>query len=98
MTTLEDLDRDCKDHDRTSCSDEQPVNAGVDLRYGHTWCRRCQGLWQIKAEAALTEQGEEITDKQIDSAMESMPNGYTGFLKSWGYRQFARAILALRDK
>lgn len=52
-TTLEQLNRDCPEHDRASCSDEHPINAGVDLRYGHAWCRRCQGLWQIKAETAL---------------------------------------------
>lgn len=53
MTTLEQLNEQCPEHDRTSCSDENPVNAGVDFRYGHTWCRRCEGFWQIKAEAAL---------------------------------------------
>ena len=47
MNTLEELNEDCPQHDRTSCSDEYPINAGVDLRHGHTWCRRCEGLSKI---------------------------------------------------
>jgi hypothetical protein len=53
MTTLEQLDRDCPEHDRDSCSDEHPDNAGVDFRYGHTWCRRCEGMARIKSDAAV---------------------------------------------
>ncbi|RYF50424.1 MAG: hypothetical protein EOO27_31795 [Comamonadaceae bacterium] len=37
-----------------------------------------------------------LTDEQIDRVAEAMPEGLSGFLKSWGYRQFAREILALR--
>ena len=48
MPTIEELDRDCPEHDRSSCSDEKPVNAGVDLRYGSVWCRRCEGIWRMK--------------------------------------------------
>ena len=48
MPTIEELNRDCPDHDRSSCSDENPVNAGVDLRYGSVWCRRCEGIWRMK--------------------------------------------------
>ncbi len=33
-----------------------------------------------------------LTDKQIDKIAESMPGGMDGFLKGWGWRQFARAI------
>ena len=36
-----------------------------------------------------------LTDEQIDAAFERMPDGAQGFLKSWGYRQFAREIEAL---
>ena len=35
-----------------------------------------------------------LTDAQIDAISESMPGGLSGFLKGWGWRQFARAILA----
>ncbi|MBB6578984.1 hypothetical protein HNP33_003089 [Comamonas odontotermitis] len=37
-----------------------------------------------------------ITDAQIDEVFNAMPDGPAGFLKSWGYRQFARNLLALR--
>lgn len=37
-----------------------------------------------------------LTDEQIDVVAEGMPGGIQGFLKSWGYRQFAREILNLR--
>jgi hypothetical protein len=36
-----------------------------------------------------------LTDEQIDAAFDRMPEGAQGFLKSWGYRQFAREIAAL---
>lgn len=55
MPTLDELNNDCPEHDRTSCSDTSPINAGIDFRYGTVWCRRCEGLWRIKAEAALAE-------------------------------------------
>lgn len=34
-----------------------------------------------------------LTDNQIDKIAESMPGGLEGFLKGWGWRQFARAVL-----
>lgn len=37
-----------------------------------------------------------ITDSQIDAIAEAMPGGFAGFLKHWGYRQFARQVLELR--
>lgn len=33
-----------------------------------------------------------LTDGKIDSIAEQMPGGLDGFLKQWGWRQFARAI------
>jgi len=33
-----------------------------------------------------------LSDEQIDAIAESMPDGISGFLKTWGWRQFARAI------
>lgn len=35
-----------------------------------------------------------LTDDEIDAIAESMPGGLDGFLKQWGWRQFARALLA----
>lgn len=37
-----------------------------------------------------------LTDGQIDAVAENMPGGLAGFLKGWGWRQFAREILTLR--
>ena len=33
-----------------------------------------------------------LEDEQIDAIAEQMPGGMDGFLKHWGWRQFARAI------
>lgn len=33
-----------------------------------------------------------LTDEKIDAIAEQMPGGLDGFLKQWGWRQFARAI------
>lgn len=35
-----------------------------------------------------------ITNERIDAIAESMPGGMEGFLKGWGWQQFARAIEA----
>ena len=58
---------------------------------------------QVRALLAATQptaQGLEadLTDAQIDEAFNQMPDGAAGFLKSWGYRQFARAVLAAQAK
>lgn len=34
----------------------------------------------------------QLTDAQIDEIFNAMPGGVDGWLKSWGYRQFARAV------
>ena len=34
------------------------------------------------------------SDAEIDAVFDAMPNGAHGFLEDWGYRQFARALLA----
>lgn len=38
-------------------------------------------------------QGGMMDDKQIDAVFSAMPGGAAGFLKDWGYRHFARALL-----
>lgn len=40
-------------------------------------------------------QGVTLTDQQIDAVFEQMTDGAVGFLKSWGYRNFARQIIAM---
>lgn len=37
-----------------------------------------------------------ISNEQIDGLAENMPGGVSGFLKQWGYRQFAWQVLGLR--
>ena len=34
-----------------------------------------------------------LTDEQIDAIANGMPGGLDGFLKGWGWRQFARAVI-----
>lgn len=36
---------------------------------------------------------EPLTDEQIDAIADAMPGGLEGFLRGWGWRQFARAVL-----
>ena len=36
---------------------------------------------------------EPLTDEQIDAIADAMPGGLKGFMKGWGWRQFARAVL-----
>lgn len=42
----------------------------------------------------LPEEAVYMTDEEIDIIAESMPGGIDGFLKGWGWRNFARAIEA----
>jgi hypothetical protein len=37
-----------------------------------------------------------LSDEQIDAIADGMPGGLGGFMKTWGWRQFARKILELR--
>ncbi|MEG0000602.1 hypothetical protein [Comamonas sp.] len=55
------------------------------------WYRELVRLQEVEAQAL--QQSAEITDAEIDRIAESMPGGLDGFLKAWGWRQFARAIL-----
>ena len=55
------------------------------------WYRELVRLQAVEAQAL--QQSAEITDAEIDRIAESMPGGLDGFLKAWGWRQFARAIL-----
>ncbi|WEM00052.1 MULTISPECIES: hypothetical protein [Delftia] len=38
-----------------------------------------------------------LSDEQIDAIADGMPGGLGGFLKTWGWRQFARKILESSD-
>lgn len=43
-------------------------------------------------EGAVATTPDNLTDAQIDAVADGMPGGLDGFLKQWGWRQFARAI------
>lgn len=52
-------------------------------------------IWR-QARAALARRHAEPampSDEEIDAVFNGMPDGLDGWLKTWGYRQFARAIL-----
>lgn len=38
-----------------------------------------------------------ITNEQINEIAESMPGGLEGFMKGWGWQQFARKLLSLQE-
>lgn len=41
---------------------------------------------------AIPKYPEGLTDEQIDEIADKMSGGLDGFLRTWGWRQFARAI------
>lgn len=51
------------------------------------------GWWKPEGMEYPQPKLETLTDNQIDRIAESMPGGLEGFLKGWGWRQFARAVL-----
>ena len=65
---IEELNIDCPEHDRSSCSDVHPINAGVDYRYGTTWCRRCEGLHNIRADTRIAELEAAMAEARRDVA------------------------------
>ena len=48
---------------------------------------------EIHSKTSPQPKREPLTDEQIDAIADAMPGGLEGFLKGWGWRQFARAIL-----
>ena len=52
---------------------------------------------EVKLKAALCippqAKQDQLTNEQIDAIADAMPGGLEGFLKGWGWRQFARAVL-----
>jgi len=39
-----------------------------------------------------------LTDERIDEIAQSMPGGLDGFIRGWGWRQFAYAVLEEAEK
>lgn len=49
---------------------------------------------ELQAEGVTAPVASDLTDEAIDALAESMPGGVLGFMKDWGYRQFAREVQA----
>lgn len=60
---------------------EDPYRAAIALRAALEQPQECY------------DQRDPLADQQIDAIAESMPGGLDGFLRGWGWRQFARAVL-----
>lgn len=55
----------------------------------------CDSVREIIASYGLVEPSKSpLSDADIDTIAESMPGGMDGFLKGWGWRNFARAVEA----
>ncbi|CAG9225672.1 hypothetical protein [Burkholderia vietnamiensis] len=67
--------------------DTQPSQEFMDQMFD--WI--CETL-NTATSAAQADARVGLTDEQITEVWNSMPGGYDGFLKSWGYIQFARRI------
>lgn len=64
---------------------------GYDLRVD---VEKCSDWSNMPHETDYVKQPSPLTAVQIDEIAESMPGGVDGFLKGWGWNQFARAIEA----
>lgn len=74
------------------------VDPNESIHWIDPHARSTRMLWAIWRDcAALAAAARpaplEITDKQIDAVFDLLPDGAQGFLKKWGYLQFARTLL-----
>ncbi|MBL8355604.1 MAG: hypothetical protein JNM01_12315 [Delftia acidovorans] len=67
---------------------------GISLRDQAIWDQGEQ-ISQLRAELEARKPLP-LSDEQIDAIADGMPGGLGGFMKTWGWRQFARKILDLR--
>ena len=63
-------------------------------RSGAGRCNRLQGEEHEKPLYTAPPKRQPLTDECINEIAESMPGGLAGFMKGWGWQQFARAIEA----
>ena len=63
-------------------------------RSGAGLCNRLQGEEHEKPLYTAPPKRQPLTDEGINEIAESMPGGLAGFMKGWGWQQFARAIEA----
>ena len=70
---------------------QDPIRENLARSFGY----QTQALYDQPAAQGME---ADLADEQIDETFNQMPDGAAGFLKSWGYRQFARAVLAAQAK
>ena len=63
-------------------------------RSGAGLCNRLQGEEHEKPLYTAPPKRQPLTDAGINEIADSMPGGLAGFMKGWGWQQFARAIEA----
>lgn len=73
-------ERDGKTH--LTLTDQRPVEQA------HPHFNKSTPLYTHPAPQPVT-----LTDEDIDGVALAMPGGLDGFLKGWGWRQFARAVI-----
>lgn len=76
---------------------QKPVLYLVEYENGEKEVRFQSNGWGGKVTPLYTRpapQPVELTDGDIDGVALAMPGGLDGFLKGWGWRQFARAVIA----
>ena len=69
----------------------KPMVTGVTFQHGLDAMQALRAALEQPQECY--DQRDPLADQQIDAIAESMPGGLDGFLKGWGWRQFARAVL-----
>ena len=60
-------------------------------------CDRLRGEEHEKPLYTAPPKSQPLTEQEINDIAESMPGGLAGFMKGWGWQQFARAIEAAHE-
>jgi len=78
-------------------SSDGPVRPKEEYKPEYKYCEDGKVVWTNAADAPVVKSAEPVkvpSDADIDAVFNDMPDGANGWLKSWGYRQFARDLLA----
>jgi len=74
--------------------DDYTITVSPDPRGLHVAVHRGSRCVHSEVVAVQVREAAEPSDDEIDAIAASMADGAGGMLKQWGYRQFARALLA----
>jgi hypothetical protein len=82
-------------------TDEQ-ISAGAKVLAGYkkrnlNWRNAAIDVFEAMTAAASVAQVRELSDEEIVRVWQSMPGSPSGWLKSFGFLQFARAVLAAQN-